>query len=80
MTFALGQAVMLAAAALALRRRGAPGLIWWVPTLVVYWTMGAVEAWKALGELVTAPYYWDKTRHGITRMSPEDEEASPGAR
>lgn len=73
-TFGLGQAVMLAAAALALWRRRTPGLIWWVPTLLVYWTLGAAAAWKALAELAVAPYFWDKTRHGVTRMSPDREE------
>ena len=71
MTLFTGQAVMLAAAVLALRRRRALGLIWWVPTLVVYWTMGAIAAWKAVAELGAAPYFWDKTRHGVTRISPD---------
>ena len=67
-----GQAVMLGCAVLALRRRGTPGLIVWVPTLLVYWTLGAIAAWKAVVELVVAPYWWDKTRHGVTRMTPAD--------
>ena len=65
-----GQAVMLGCAALALRRRGALGLLPWVPTLLLYWTMGAVAAWKAVAELALAPYYWDKTQHGVTRLAP----------
>ena len=64
----LGQAVMLGCAALAMIRRGSPGLLVWVPTLPFYWTLGAVAAWKALVEIVWAPYYWDKTRHGISRV------------
>ncbi|MEM7189427.1 MAG: glycosyltransferase family 2 protein [Pseudomonadota bacterium] len=63
-----GQAVMLTAAALALKRRRSLELLVWVPTLLVYWTMGAIAAWKAVFELGVAPYYWDKTRHGITRF------------
>ena len=61
-------AVMLCCAALALVRRGAPGLLIWVPTLPFYWTLGAVAAWKAVFEMVWAPYYWDKTMHGISRV------------
>ena len=68
--FGLGQIVMLTAAALALWRRRALGLIWCVPTLTVYWTMGALAAWKAVVELAVAPYFWDKTRHGVTTMAP----------
>ena len=39
-----------------------------MPTLPVYWTLGALAAWKAVVELVVAPFYWDKTRHGISRF------------
>lgn len=62
-----GQLVMLSCAALALYRRGALGLLWVLPTLPLYWTIGAIAAWKAMIEVVAAPYYWDKTRHGISR-------------
>jgi hypothetical protein len=64
----MGQAVMLGCAALAMLRRGSPGLLIWVPTLPVYWTLGAIAAWKAVFEIVWAPYYWDKTTHGISRV------------
>ncbi len=63
----MGQAVMLACAALALGRRGQLGLIWVVPTLPLYWTLGALAAWKAVVELVVAPFWWDKTAHGTSR-------------
>jgi hypothetical protein len=26
--------------------------------------MGCIAMWKALIELIAAPYYWDKTPHG----------------
>jgi len=64
-----GQAVMLGSAVLALKRRRALDLVLWVPSLLIYWTMGAVAAWKAVLEIGAAPYYWDKTRHGITRFT-----------
>jgi cellulose synthase/poly-beta-1,6-N-acetylglucosamine synthase-like glycosyltransferase len=67
-SLAVGQAVMLGCAALAMVRRGTPGLLVWVPTLPFYWTLGAVAAWKAVFEIVWAPYYWDKTMHGISRV------------
>jgi glycosyltransferase XagB len=68
-SLALGQAVMLACAVVALRRRGARGLLAWVAVLPVYWTLGAIAAWKAIVELAAAPYYWDKTRHGVSRFA-----------
>lgn len=66
-SLALGQAVMLGCAGLAMRRRGQLGLLWVVPTLPIYWTLGAAAAWKAVIELVLAPFWWDKTRHGTSR-------------
>ena len=64
-----GQAVMLGCAGLALWRRGALGLLGWVVTLPIYWTMGAAAAWKAIIEVFWAPFYWDKTQHGVSRFS-----------
>ncbi|MEM9145227.1 MAG: glycosyltransferase [Pseudomonadota bacterium] len=65
-TLALGQAVMLACATMAMVRRRTLGLIPWVLTLPLYWTLGAVAAWKAVLEIVIAPFWWDKTRHGTS--------------
>ena len=39
-------------------------LIWWIPLMHLYFPLSAVACWKALGELVTRPFYWDKTAHG----------------
>ncbi len=67
-SLALGQVVMLGCAALAMIRRRSLRLLIWVPTLPVYWTLGAIAAWKAVIEIVLLPYYWDKTQHGISRV------------
>ncbi|MEM6423171.1 MAG: glycosyltransferase family 2 protein, partial [Pseudomonadota bacterium] len=67
-SLALGQAVMLACAAIAMNRRRARDLLLWVPVLPLYWTLGALAAWKAVAELFIAPTYWDKTRHGVSRL------------
>jgi hypothetical protein len=66
-SLAVGQIVMLACAAVALWRKRMLDLLLVVPTLPIYWTMGAAAAWKAVIEVIAAPYYWDKTRHGISR-------------
>lgn len=39
-------------------------LMVWVPTMIFYFPLGAIAAYKALYELITRPYYWDKTQHG----------------
>ncbi len=36
----------------------------------VYWLLGhSVAAYKALAQLFTRPFYWEKTEHGITKLS-----------
>lgn len=44
-------------------------LMIYVLTLPFYFPMAALSAYKALKELVTAPFYWDKTQHGITERT-----------
>ena len=41
-------------------------LLAWVPTMHFYAPLGAVAAYKALYELVLKPFFWDKTRHGLS--------------
>ena len=41
-------------------------LLPWVLTMPVYFTLGAFAAYKALFEMIFAPYYWDKTQHGLS--------------
>lgn len=36
----------------------------WVPTMILYFPLGAVAAYKALYELLLRPFFWDKTQHG----------------
>jgi cellulose synthase/poly-beta-1,6-N-acetylglucosamine synthase-like glycosyltransferase len=38
---------------------------WWVPTMKLYFPLATLAAYKALAELVTRPFYWDKTTHGL---------------
>jgi len=50
-------------------------LRWWVPTLHFYFPLGALASYKGLYELVTRPFYWDKTSHGI--YAPTQAKANP---
>ncbi len=43
----------------------------WVPTLMLYFPMGALAAYKALAELLHDPYFWDKTQHGHAAPDPD---------
>jgi len=37
----------------------------WVPTLHLYYPLATLAAAKAAAELLAAPFYWDKTTHGV---------------
>jgi hypothetical protein len=37
----------------------------WVLTMKLYFPLATIAAYKALMELVTRPFYWDKTTHGL---------------
>ena len=48
-------------AASASRRRF---LLPFVPTMIFYFPLGVLAAYKALWELCFRPFFWDKTQHG----------------
>jgi len=47
-------------------------LMAWVPTLQLYFPLGALASYKALWEAAFRPFFWDKTRHGMldTEVAP----------
>ncbi|MRX49368.1 glycosyltransferase [Paracoccus sp. S-4012] len=56
----------------------------WLPTMPLYFTLGTFAAWKAIYEVVTQPFYWDKTMHGLhdgsaVMPAAEVETAAPDA-
>ncbi len=62
--FLLAEAVTLSIGFLALRARAHRGLRLWLPALHAYFPLAVLAVYKALWELVRAPFYWDKTAHG----------------
>jgi cellulose synthase/poly-beta-1,6-N-acetylglucosamine synthase-like glycosyltransferase len=60
-----GQALMLVIATVAARDSRHPGLLPWVLALPLYWPLGAIAAYRAVGEVFTRPFHWHKTEHGI---------------
>lgn len=42
----------------------------------IYWMLHSRAAYKALYELFTKPFYWQKTQHGITKYKPPTKEAT----
>ena len=39
----------------------------------LYWLMISLAAWKGFWQIFTKPFYWEKTRHGLTGQ-PEEEQ------
>lgn len=78
--FITAELIGLALGVVAVCRASHRHLIPWVPTMMVYFTLGALAAYKALWELVRVPFYWDKTQHGVTRQTdPAPKRRSPPA-
>lgn len=48
-------------------------LMAWVPTMHFYFPMGTLAAYKAVYELLTQPFYWDKTTHGVFERTEDPE-------
>jgi glycosyltransferase XagB len=48
-------------------RRGWLGLIPYSLTAFGYWVLMSVAAYKALWQLISRPFYWEKTQHGVSR-------------
>jgi glycosyltransferase XagB len=63
--FLATEAVTVTMGMFALRRTKHKLSLLWVPTLHVYYPLAALASYKALLELITKPFYWDKTSHGI---------------
>jgi len=36
-------------------------------TMPAYWLLISVAAWRGLVQLITKPFYWEKTQHGVSK-------------
>lgn len=54
---------------LGMRRRRVPGIGRAIALMPLYWLMMSAAAWRAVLQLVMAPYRWEKTDHGLARTS-----------
>lgn len=71
--------VSLALAATAIRAKGRPGLLLWIPAMTCYWPIGSLAAYKAVYELFAKPLFWDKTQHGIEQDPDQFRSCEPGS-
>jgi cellulose synthase/poly-beta-1,6-N-acetylglucosamine synthase-like glycosyltransferase len=62
-----GNILLTALAMAAPVRRGWHTLSPYGLSMMLYWTLIAVAAWRGLKELMLRPWHWDKTEHGLSR-------------
>ncbi len=68
--FLLGNALMVYVSMMGVFKRRRHRLVLWALINPLYWCLHAVAAYKALGQLVLRPHYWEKTAHGLTALPP----------
>ena len=71
--FVASELVNIAIGTLGIVRSGRHQMICWVPFMHFYFPLGALASYKALWEVVVAPFYWDKTMHGLHDEAPEEQ-------
>jgi cellulose synthase/poly-beta-1,6-N-acetylglucosamine synthase-like glycosyltransferase len=54
---------------LGLARRGLTSSAWILLLTPLHWLLLSLAAWRALYQLIAAPYAWEKTEHGLARSS-----------
>ncbi len=75
-TAILGYLVSIGLGWLGLARRGLSADAWVLALTPVHWLLISAAAWRALHQLIVAPYVWEKTAHGLARHSRLDEETA----
>ena len=68
-TLAIGYFGSIALGLVGLKRRGLLRHGWVLATIPLYWIFLSAACWRALHQLVRAPYRWEKTEHGLARSS-----------
>jgi len=48
-------------------------------TVVAYWILISIAAYKGLWQLITKPFYWEKTQHGISKHTQAEVAAASRA-
>ncbi len=64
----IGNALGIYLSMLAVFKRKHYGLIFFALFNPIYWILHSIAAYKALWQLFTKPFYWEKTTHGLTRQ------------
>ncbi|UJP65494.1 glycosyltransferase family 2 protein [Mongoliitalea daihaiensis] len=67
--FAVGNLMMIYVNMIAVFRRKAYSLMLFALINPFYWLMHSISAYKGLIQLITKPFYWEKTNHGLTKAT-----------
>lgn len=68
-TIAAGYLTTIVIGLIGLAKRGLLREAWVLILTPVYWLCLSMAAWRALYQLLTEPYHWEKTEHGLARHS-----------
>ena len=67
--FVLSEILSMTMSVYAVSGRAHRHLIGYVPTMMFYFTLGALASYKAIWEMVRDPFFWDKTQHGVSHQT-----------
>jgi len=65
--FTLGNLIMIYTNMIAIFKRSSYSLLIYALANPIYWLMHSISAYKGLNQLITKPFYWEKTNHGLTK-------------
>lgn len=77
-TAAAGYLTSILLGCVGLLRQGLPSTLWVLVLTPWHWLLLSYAAWRALAQLVRAPYRWEKTEHGLARTSRVAQHAAIG--
>ncbi len=66
-----GNALLTLLAIISPRRRGWRDLVPYALTATFYWALVSFAAYRGLWQLITRPFYWEKTEHGVSKLAAE---------
>jgi hypothetical protein len=65
----VGNSCLIYISMLAVAKRRHAALLPYALTVPGYWALQSVAAYKGLWQLITNPFYWEKTAHGISKCT-----------
>ena len=65
----IGYSLSIFAGMVAVANRGLTSLVWQALTMPAYWLLISVGAYKGALQFIARPFYWEKTTHGLSRMT-----------